>query len=314
MVTELNAGLVIPRGVSPKVLEAILLAEERGVKTAWSTVGGTMPDTVAIYAAAAAQTSRITLGTSIVPTYPRHPISLASEVMALEGFASGRIRIGVGPSHKPTIEGQFGIPMGKPLDHLREYVTILRGLLHEGKVNFSGEYMSATISLPDFAVPPKTPVPISALRRNAFHLAGEIADGAISWVTPVHYLVNTALPAVEAGASSAGRSRPPVIAHVPVAVSTDRDAARAAFRRQFPMYSKLPFYQAMFADAGFPVTAEETMTDELVDNLAVSGTEDEIRKRLEAIRAEGIDELLISHVVVSDATSELEVLSAIIAG
>jgi F420-dependent oxidoreductase-like protein len=314
MVTDLNAGLVIPRGAAPKVLDAILRAEGRGVKTAWSTVGGTMPDTVAIYAAAAAQTSRITLGTSIVPTYPRHPISLASEVMALEGFAPGRIRIGIGPSHKPTIEGQFGIPMGKPLDHLREYVTILRGLLHEGRIDFSGEYLSAKISLPDGTAPPKTPVPISALRRNAFRLAGEIADGAISWVTPVHYLVNTAIPAVEAGASSAGRSRPPVIAHVPVAVSTDRDSARNAFRRQFPMYSKLPFYQAMFADAGFPVTPDETMTDELVDNLAVSGSEDEIRKRLEAIRAEGIDELLVSHVVVGDTASELEVLSAIIAG
>ena len=312
--SSLNAGLVIHQHKSTDVLAAIVEAESRGVGAVWSTISGTKPDALTTFAAAAVSTQKIVLGSSIAPTYPRHPITLASQVIALEELAPGRIRLGIGPSHKPTIEGAFGIPMGKPLDHLREYLTILRAILWEGSVDFSGEYLSAHISLLPESIPPKTPIPISALRKNAFRLAGEIADGAISWVTPVHYLVNTALPAIEAGAESASRPRPPIIAHVPVAVSTDRDASRNAFRNQFPMYSKLPFYQGMFADAGFPVTAEETMTDALVDNLAVSGTPDEIRKRLEAIRAEGIDELLISQVVVSDAASELETLSEILAG
>jgi len=312
--STLNAGLVIPRLTSPEVVAAIVEAESRGVVTAWSTVGGTSPDTVTTFAAAAISTSKIVLGTSITPTYPRHPITLASQVLALEGLAPGRIRLGIGGSHRPTIEGGFGIPMGKPLDHLREYLTILRAILWEGTVDFTGEYLTAKISIPPGTTPPKTPLPISALRKNAFRLAGEIADGAISWVTPVQYLVNTALPAIEAGATLAGRLRPPIIAHVPVAVSTERDASRNAFRKQFPAYSKLPFYQGMFADAGFPVTSEETMTDALVDNLAVSGSPDQIRKRLESIRAEGIDELLISQVVVREAASELAILSELLAG
>ena len=312
--SSLNAGLVIHQHVSIEVVAAIVEAELRGVKAVWSTISGTKPDTLTTFAAAAVSTDKIVLGSSIAPTYPRHPITLASQVIALEELAPGRIRLGIGPSHKPTIEGSFGIPMGKPLDHLREYLTILRAILWEGSVDFRGEYLSAHISMLPESTPPKTPIPISALRKNAFRLAGEIADGAISWVTPVHYLVNTALPALEAGAVSASRPRPPIIAHVPVAVSTDRDASRNAFRNQFPYYSKLPFYQGMFADAGFPVTAEGTMTDALVDNLAVSGTPDEIRKRFEAIRAEGIDELLISQVFVGDAASELATLSEILAG
>ena len=311
--STLNAGLVIHQHKSTEVLAAIIEAEARGVTAVWSTISGTKPDALTTFAAAAVSTQNIVLGSSIAPTYPRHPITLASQVIALEELAPGRIRLGIGPSHRPTIEELFGIPMGKPLDHLREYLTILRAILWEGSVDISGEYLSAHISLLPESMPPKTPIPISALRKNAFRLAGEIADGAISWVTPVHYLVNTALPAVEAGAIAAGRPRPPVIAHVPVAASTDRDAARNAFRAQFPAYSKLPFYQAMFADAGFPVTADQTMTNALVDNLTVSGSADEIRKRLEAIRAEGIDELLISHVIVNDAASELAALSEIIA-
>ena len=88
---------------------------------------------------------------------------------------------------------------------------------------------------------------------------------------------------------------------------------RSAFRAQFPVYSKLPFYVAMFEAAGFPVTTAGEMTDQLVDMLLVSGDAGEIKARLNDIRSRGIDELMISHVVVGDAGSELESLSEILA-
>lgn len=310
---KLNAGLVIPRVNATGLVSRVEQAERRGVPTVWTTAGGPTADPVTAYAAAAAATDRVGFGTAVVPIYPRHPVTLASQAIAIDDLAPGRLRLGVGPSHKPIIEGSYGLPMGKPLAHLREYVTVLRALLWEGSVDFTGEYFSVKIALPDGVMPPKVPVPISALRPNAFRLAGEIADGGISWVTPVDYLTQTALPAMQAGADAAGRQRPPLIAHVPVMVSTDRQAARAAFRAQFPYYPKLPFYAAMFAEAGYPVTAAEEMSDELVEALAVSGNPEEIRDRLEAIRARGIDELLISHVVVADEATELAMLSEVLA-
>jgi F420-dependent oxidoreductase-like protein len=310
----LNAGLVIPRGSASELIARVAQAERRGIATAWTTVGGPTADPVTAYAAVGAATDRIGLGTAVTPTYPRHPITLAAQAIAINDLAPGRLRLGVGTSHKPIIEGAYGLPMGKPLAHLREYVTILRGLLWEGVVDVSGEYFTVKTALPAGVAAPKIPVLISALRPNAFRLAGEIADGAISWVTPIDYLTQTALPELRAGAEAMGRERPPVIAHVPVIVSTDRVAARAAFRAQFPIYPKLPFYAAMFAAAGYPVTAEEEMTDELVDTLAVSGGPEEIRARLEAIRARGIDEVMVSHVVVADEEAELAVLSQILAG
>jgi alkanesulfonate monooxygenase SsuD/methylene tetrahydromethanopterin reductase-like flavin-dependent oxidoreductase (luciferase family) len=269
---------------------------------------------VTALAAVGAATDRIRLGTAVTPTYPRHPITLAAQAIAIDDLASGRLRLGVGPSHKPIIEGAYGLPMGKPLAHLREYVTILRMLLWEGAADLSGDYFTVKIALQAGVPAPKIPIPISALRPNAFRLAGEIADGAISWVTPVDYLTRTALPQLQAGAEAMGRDRPPLIAHVPVIVSTNRAAARAAFRAQFPHYSRLPFYAAMFAEAGYPITAAGEMTDELVESLAVSGGPEEIRDRLEAIRACGIDELMISHVVVADEEAELAALSEILAG
>lgn len=310
---SLSAGLVIPRGSASAFVARVEQAENRGIAMVWATAGGPTADTVTAFAAAGAATDRIGLGTSVVPTYPRHPITLAAEAIAIDDLARERLRLGVGPSHKPIIEGAYGLPMGRPLVHLREYVTVLRTLLWEGAVDFSGEYFTVKTALPPGVKPPRVPVPISALRPNAFRLAGEIADGAISWVTPVDYLIHTALPAMQAGADAAGRQRPPLIAHVPVVVSTDRAAARSAFRDQFPYYSRLPFYVAMFAEAGYPVTAAGEMSDELIEELAVSGSADEIRSRLEAILARGIEELLISHVVVDDEAKELEILSKILA-
>jgi F420-dependent oxidoreductase-like protein len=310
----LNAGLVIPRGSASDLVARVAQAERRGITTAWTTVGGPTADPVTALAAAGAATGRIGLGTAVTPTYPRHPLTLAAQAIAINDLAPGRLRLGVGTSHKPIIEGAYGLPMGMPLAHLREYVTILRTLFWEGAVDVSGDYFTVKTALPAGVAAPRIPVPISALRPNAFRLAGEIADGAISWVTPIDYLTQTALPQLQAGAAAMGRACPPVIAHVPVIVSTDRAAARAAFRAQFPIYPTLPFYAAMFAAAGYPVTAENEMTDELVETLAVSGGPQQIRDRLAAIQARGIDELMISHVVVAEEEAELAVLSEILAG
>ncbi|MCO5221955.1 MAG: LLM class flavin-dependent oxidoreductase [Thermomicrobiales bacterium] len=310
---DLHAGLVIPRGAATSVVDQIVTAEKRGISTVWSTSGGVSADTLSAFAVAASRTERIVLGTSIVPTYPRHPFVMASEALAIEEFAPGRLRLGIGPSHRPIIERSFGIPMGKPLAHLREYVAILRGLLWDGKVDVAGDSYTVNGTLPGGVVPPKTPLPISTLRPNAWRLAGEISDGAISWLNPIDYVVETAIPALREGAEAAGRPCPPAIVHVPVAVSADRPPARAAFRALFPTYGRLPFYAQMFAMAGYNVDDEGRMPDELVDDLLVSGTADQVRDRLEAIRRRGVDELLVSHVPVDHAESELEALSTILA-
>jgi F420-dependent oxidoreductase-like protein len=313
-VVKLKAGLVIPRGTTRFVVDRIVQAEERGIEAVWSTSGGVSWDTLTAFAVSAARTERVMLGTSIVPTYPRHPFVMASEALAIEELAPGRLRLGIGGSHRPTIEGQFGLPMGRPLAHLREYLGILRALLWEGNVEFAGEYYTVQGGLPGDLEPPRTPLPISALRPNAYRLAGEVADGAISWLNPIDYIVEVGIPAMQAGADLAGRARPPVVAHVPVALSTDSDAARMAFRERFPVYGRLPFYAEMFALAGYPVDVDGRMSDGLVDDLLVSGSADQVRERLEAIQRRGIDELLISHVPVADEEGELEVLSAILAG
>jgi F420-dependent oxidoreductase-like protein len=309
----MTAGLVVPTYPDvTKTLDVIRAADQAGVGTVWQTVGATRPDAVTTYAAAAVQTERVKLGTSIVPTYPRHPATLASQVLTLASLAPDRLRLGIGPSHRPTIEGQLGIPMGKPLSHLREYLEVLRSLLWDGKADVNGDYYQVNLAFQDGTTPPRTEILTSTLSVNAYRLAGELADGALSWVSPVPYLIETALPALAEGAAAAGRSAPPLIAHVPVAVTPDRAAALAATTRDFGMYGRLPFYARMFEAAGVPPTADGTSAA-AIEALAVSGSADEIANRLQEILAAGMGEVYVSHVIVTDEAAERAELMRILA-
>lgn len=283
-------------------LSTIVAAEAAGVRQIWMTQTTPAPDTLALFAAATVQTSSVRLGTAIVPTYPRHPLALAQQALTISDLAPERLRLGVGPSHRQIIEEVYGIPMTSPLEHLREYVTVLRATLWDGKVDYQGRFYTVKTKL---SRTPRTPILISALREGAFHLAGEISDGAISWLCPVPYLLEKALPALRAGATQSGRPTPPLVAHIPVAFSQNRQAVLAAGHQQISRrYARLPFYAKMFADAGFPVSPDGTAPDALIDNLVVSGDESTIAIRLADLLEAGLDELLVLLIGVADPQAE----------
>lgn len=78
------------------------------------------------------------------------------------------------------------------------------------------------------------------------------------------------------------------------------------------MYGRLPFYASMFAVAGFPVEEGGKITDDLIDNLVVSGDDATIQARLSSLLEQGLDELLIMPVVVKDATVEKKQLAQLL--
>jgi hypothetical protein len=137
---------------------------------------------------------------------------------------------------------------------------------------------------------------LSALRENAFELAGELTDGAITWLCPVDYLDTVGKPALRRGAERAGREAPPLVAHVLVAPRVDRDAVRAAARQMLAYYASATFYQRMFAAAGFPVGTDNAVSDALIDALVVSGDEQAVTDGLLSRLERAPDELLVSLV------------------
>jgi alkanesulfonate monooxygenase SsuD/methylene tetrahydromethanopterin reductase-like flavin-dependent oxidoreductase (luciferase family) len=154
---------------------------------------------------------------------------------------------------------------------------------------------------------------ISALGKTAFQLAGQIADGALSWVCPVPYLLHTGIPALRSSAAEVGRSTPPLVAHISVALSEDRHSVLAAGHQMLDFYAKIPFYANMFSKAGFPITSDQMIPDALVDNLVIHGNESTVATRFTELLAEGLDELMISLVPTTSADdNEKELLMHLI--
>jgi F420-dependent oxidoreductase-like protein len=282
-------GVVVSARDAATAVERIVEAERLGIPAAWMTTGGTAPDALTIFAAALARTDGVLLGTCITPTWPRHPLAIAQQVRALEEIAPGRFRLGIGPGHEAGMVQAYGVEWRTPLTQLREYVAVLKAVLQEGVVDFEGSHVTARGTIDP---PPGTPVMASALQLRSFRMCGEHADGAISWNAPHAYLRDEALPALRAGAASAGREPPPLIAHVPVCVTEDRDAVIEAGRRQLGRTAQAPFYARMLAAAGFPRAADD-VDAALIDALIVSGSEQQVAARLRGLLDDGMGELLV---------------------
>src|ERR671920_220416 len=275
--TRERVGLVVDGANAAAATKTIAAAEAAGVRQIWMVQPPSAPDVLTTLSAAATKTSTVRLGTSIVPTYPRHPLVLAQQALSLYDIAPGRLRLGIGPSHQAIIEGIYGLPQTTPLAHLREYVNVLRTALWEGKVDHHGKFFNVKVSMSHTA---QIPVLISTLGMKAFQLAGEIADGALSWVCPVPYLIRTGIPALRTA------------------------AAAAAANQLLDMYAKFPFYTKMFTDAGFPLTAGQMISDSLIDSLIVSGNEDTVASKFTELLATGLDELMVTLVLIKDAVDE----------
>ena len=312
MTAEKRIGVAISAGSAGEAVAMIERAEELGVSAAWLTTGGARPDGLTIFAAAAAKTSRILLGTSIVPTWPRHPIAVAQQVQVLHQLSGGRFRLGMGPSHRDGMIQSFGVDFRAPLGHLREYLRILKSLLQRGQVDFQGRFYTARAEID---APVDVPVMASALRRRSYQLCGEEADGAISWVCPAAYLRDSALPAMTDAAQRAGRPTPPLIAHAIIAVDEDADAVRRAVREQMAMYVRLPFYAQMFVDAGFPEAQTGEWSDGMIDSVAIHGSPEQVSEGVERLLSYGITEIIASPVLTGpDPKASWERTVSVLAG
>jgi F420-dependent oxidoreductase-like protein len=291
--TRERVGLVVNGSNAAIAVKTIVAAEAAGVRQIWMAQPPVLPDVLTMFAAAATRTSTVRLGTSITPTYPRHPLVLAQQVLALNDLAPDRLRLGIGPSHRFIIEDIYGLQQKTPLAHLREYLEVLRAALWQGKVDHHGHFYNVIATLPRTS---QIPILISTLGKLAFQLAGQIADGALTWVCPVPYLLHTGLPALRTSAAAVGRSPPPLVAHVLVAITEDRHAVLAAGHQMLDFYAKIPFYANMFSNAGFSLTSDQTVPDALVDSLVISGDESTITARFAELLTAGLDELMISLV------------------
>jgi alkanesulfonate monooxygenase SsuD/methylene tetrahydromethanopterin reductase-like flavin-dependent oxidoreductase (luciferase family) len=236
---DLQAGVTLAR-----------LAEALDYDSVWVT-HGLGRDSFLVLAAYAAATTRLGLGNGVVPIYPRHPVTMAQAALSLAELSGERFRLGIGVSHRASMETMLGLAILEPLTVMREYVAVLRGALGEGAA-FEGKFYHVhwSLALPSRPAPP--PLYLAALGPKMCELAGEVADGAILWLCPPAYVRDVARPAIERGRRRAGKTLEgfEIVASVPLAVTDDMAAAQAAFRNELARYTSLPFYRAMMQASG----------------------------------------------------------------
>jgi F420-dependent oxidoreductase-like protein len=244
------AAYLIPGRDLPSAVALARRAEDLGYDSLWVT-HGLGRDSFVVLQAYGAATRRVGLGNGVVPVFPRHPVAMAQAALTLSEATGGRFRLGIGVSHRASMEAMLGLELTAPLPVMREYVAVLRGAL-AGGVEFEGRHFRVhwSFAMPDR--PPSPPVFIAALSPKMLELAGEIADGAVLWLTPPAYVRDVARPALERGRRRAGKTLDgfEVVAAVPLAITDEPAAALDAFRVELVRYLQLPFYRAMLEHAG----------------------------------------------------------------
>jgi F420-dependent oxidoreductase-like protein len=238
-------------------------------------------DALLVMALAGRATTRIALGTAVMPTYPRHPIAMAQEAMTANAATRGRLVLGIGLSHRPTIEDVMGLSYAHPARHMQEYLTVLQALLHDHTVAYTGETLRV---MADVSVPEPRPLPVllAALAPRMLQLAGRLAEGTITWMAGVKTLATHVVPRLQAAAREVGRPAPRVCVGLPIAVTDDVAGAREAAGRLFERYGQLTNYRRLLdlEDAQGPA------------DVAVIGNEGDVTRQLQALARAGATDFL----------------------
>ena len=285
-------------------------ADALGYESLWVTHGSGR-DALQVLGAYGHVAPHAGLGSGVIPIYPRHPVLLAQEALTLSDVSGGRLRLGIGVSHKPMMEAALGLDMGRPLEVTREYVAVLRAAL-TGRVQHQGaryrvSWQSGLVRLP---APP--PVLLGGLSPRMLELAGEIADGVVLWLAAPAYVREQVLPAIRRGRARAGKPLEgfEIVAAVPAALTADRPAASALFRAELTRYLALPFYRAMLEQSGFAAEIQaydrtpkpESVADRLVAALGGIGDFRAVSAFVTAYREAGVTLPAVRPIGFPDAT------------
>ena len=277
----MRVGLQVGAGNDvTSVVPDIVKAERAGFATVWASG---RHDALMQLLLAAAETTRIQLGSGIVSTWQRHPAALAQQALTLQSACRGRAVLGIGVSHRFTIEGALGFEW-RPVLHLKEYLSVLGPLMRGESVTFEGHYFHMKdYKLGNAGLAPVPQVIVAALAPQMLRLAGRLSDGTIIFLGGVRYVRDIAVPTINAAAERAGRPAPRIIAGAPVCV-TSRPAGtvRDELAPKVAGYEQRPVYRAILELNGTPRAADVLLV----------GTESDVRAQLDAYAEAGVSDFL----------------------
>ena len=310
-----------------RALDRVRRADSLGYESAYVTHIATR-DSLTVLTYYATVTERIRLGTGVLPIFSRTPASSAQTAATIDEISDGRMVLGLGVSHRVTVENWFDSEITKPVAQMREYAQVVRAILR-GEEPPAGEFFNSRFAFMGYPPRPELPIYIAALSPSMLRLAGEIADGVMLWLCNPDYIRETVVPEVAKGRQRAGKTMDgfDVVAAVPTAVTGDPDAARAAFRRDLIPYVSLPFYRSMLERSGFggdlaafdegmaagdPARASAGLSNQLLASLAGIGSPDDARAKVVEYRDAGAVSACIGGIPGAGFDAALEAVAELI--
>jgi F420-dependent oxidoreductase-like protein len=208
----------------PGLLADGVAAERAGFTAFWMPQVPGYLDAMTAVALIGQVTDRIEVGTAVMPIQTRHPMIMAQQALTTQLACSGRFTLGIGPSHHWIITGQLGLPYDRPAHVMADYLDVLAAsFAGSGTVDVdNGSYrVHAPVDVTDnFGVP----ILLSALGPAMLRLAGERAGGTILWMADERAIRDHVVPRITAAANRAGRTTPRIVAAIPVALCSNREA------------------------------------------------------------------------------------------
>jgi F420-dependent oxidoreductase-like protein len=257
-------------------------ADEAGFATAWIPQIPNDFDAMTAVAIMGRETSRIELGTAVVPLQSRHPIALGQQALSTQAVCAGRFSLGVGPSHHWIVDDMLGLPYEKPAQVVEDYLDVFDAMFAgPGPVDVENDRFRIhnPLDVTDLTVP----VLLAALGPVMLRIAGERTDGTVLWMADERAIAEHVVPRITKAAHAAGRPTPRVVAGIPVGLCGDdeADAARARANRILAHAVYSPNYERLL-ERGDAVD---------VGDLAAVGSEAAVERRLRSFADAGATDL-----------------------
>ncbi|MFF9204627.1 TIGR03564 family F420-dependent LLM class oxidoreductase [Streptomyces sp. NPDC014986] len=272
-------------------------AEEAGFDTVWVPQVPTDFDALTAVALMGQATSRVELGTAVVPVHAQHPVALARQAMSAHAAAGGRLALGVGASHHWIVRDMLGIPYEKPAAYTRAYLEVLNGAV-SGATSVDVENDVFRVHNPLTLAPVSTlPVLLAALGPVMLRIAGALTGGTVLWMADERAVADHVVPTITEAAQEAGRPAPRIVAGVPVCLCAPHevDAARERANRILGEAEVSPNYQRLLQYGD--------VRD--VGDLCVAGGEAAIRARFQRFADAGTTDLSVRLLPLGSGREEL---------
>jgi probable F420-dependent oxidoreductase len=273
-------------------------------------VAETIHDSLAVALLALEHTTRITVRTAVTLAFVRSPTLVAYAAWDLSILSGGRFELGLGTQIKQNIQDRFGMPWTEPLSRIKDYVGALHALFSAfrtgGPLRHEGDHYRLTRMQPYFNPGPSDavtpPIWLGAVNARMCELAGQVAHGVVTHSTNSDpgYLRDVVRPALQRGATGAGRADPLLMASAAIATG-DSDAAvareRERQRRMLAFLYSTPAYSTSLERRGWVELPDQlralmraqrwddlptVLTDGVLDELIICGRYDELPGMLTA--------------------------------